>query len=108
MRRYAMRKVKISVAFICGVILTIGISFAVFAKTPEAPKGYPKHNIELIVPFGPGGGSDLFARALAPILEKKLGVSVTVVNRPGANTVVGLNYLISQPADGYTLSELTN
>lgn len=90
------------------VAAAAGGSAAASAAEIKKPANYPSRTIEVTVPFGPGGGADIMARAMAPLLEKRLGVSVAVVNRPGANSIVGMTYLLSQPADGYSLSIITN
>lgn len=81
---------------------------AATAAEIKKPANYPTRTIEMTVPFGPGGGADIFARALAPHMEKRLGVSIAVVNRPGANSVVAMTHLVGQPADGYSISIITN
>lgn len=66
---------------------------------------YPSKPLHLIVPFGAGGGADIFARTLAKAMEQQLGQTIVVDNKPGGSSAVGLAYLMSQPADGYTLIE---
>ncbi len=91
------------------LVLGLGLTAAVAASAQvRKPANYPARSIEMTVPFGPGGGADILARALAPHLEKRLGVSVAVVNRPGANSIVALTHLVGQPADGYSISIVTN
>ena len=68
---------------------------------------WPDRPIELIVGFAPGGGTDLTARALAVFLEKELGGSVVVVNKPGASSAIALAYVARAKPDGYTLA-MTN
>jgi tripartite-type tricarboxylate transporter receptor subunit TctC len=57
----------------------------------------------LIVPFAAGGSTDVQARILAPALERELGVTVNVVNRPGAGSQVGITELVRSRPDGYTV-----
>lgn len=64
---------------------------------------YPDRPIRLVVPTGPGGASDIVARIVADKLQASLHQPVVVENRPGANGNVGAAYVLSQPADGYTL-----
>ncbi len=70
-----------------------------------APVNFPEKGrpITLIVPFGAGGGTDLAARVLAPLLERELGAPVQVVDRPGAGTQKGLTELVRSKPDGYTI-----
>ncbi len=67
---------------------------------------YPTEDITMVVPYDAGGASDLSARTLAAELETELDVSVIVENRSGGAGSVGLDYLASQEADGYTLGYL--
>ncbi|MWB79176.1 tripartite tricarboxylate transporter substrate binding protein [Pseudooceanicola sp. 216_PA32_1] len=64
---------------------------------------YPDRPVTLVVPFSPGGGTDLLARLVSTKLEASLGAPVVVDNRPGASGAVAGAYVMSQPADGYTL-----
>jgi tripartite-type tricarboxylate transporter receptor subunit TctC len=60
--------------------------------------------IRLIVPFVPGGDTDLVARTIAPKLGDALGQQVIVENRPGAGSLIGIEAMLRAPADGYTLA----
>lgn len=65
---------------------------------------YPTRQIELVVPAGPGGLTDLTARAVADYVSKKWGQPILVVNKPGAGNVTGLQYgLMQGKPDGYTV-----
>ena len=61
---------------------------ALLASGP-ARAGYPDHIVKIVVPFAPGGGTDVVARTLAQELAKDLGVSVIIENKPGAGTIIG-------------------
>ncbi len=67
--------------------------------------GYPERPINLIVAYGPGGGTDLVARMLAPYLQKYLGndARIVVLNRPGAGGAIGFTELARAQPDGYTI-----
>lgn len=64
---------------------------------------FPEKALRIIVPFPPGGPADSLARPLAQQLGEKLGQTVVVENRPGANTVIGAQYILNSAADGYTM-----
>ncbi|MGA7663604.1 MAG: tripartite tricarboxylate transporter substrate binding protein [Pseudolabrys sp.] len=67
------------------------------------PAGYPDHPITLIVPYAPGGGNDVLARAVADPMAKILGQPLVVENRGGAGGSVGTRQIAKAPPDGYTL-----
>ena len=69
-----------------------------------AQEKFPTRPIEFIVPWGPGGGADQLARKVAPSLEKELKVSLPVINVAGATGQTGLTKMLTQPADGYSIS----
>jgi tripartite-type tricarboxylate transporter receptor subunit TctC len=71
-----------------------------FARAAEA---YPIKSIRFVMPFPPGGGSDLVARVIAEYLGKRLGQPVVVDNVGGAAGLIGTQAVIHAPADGYTL-----
>ena len=84
--------------FVCGrSVLTFTISGC------AAAQGYPAKNIKLIVPFGPGGPTDLAARLASQIIQSSLGQSVIIENRPGAGGAIGTRAVAAADADGYTL-----
>jgi tripartite-type tricarboxylate transporter receptor subunit TctC len=68
-----------------------------------AEDAYPARPVEVLVPWGPGGGSDQTARMLAKHLETELKTSFPVVNIPGASGVTGTQKLLLSPSDGYSL-----
>jgi len=81
------------------LIATLGALLASSAMAQQ----YPSKPVRLVVPFAPGGGTDLVARAIAQRVTETLGQSVIVDNRAGAGGVVGAEHVAKAPADGYTL-----
>lgn len=69
----------------------------------EAQAAYPDRIIKIVVPFAPGGGTDVVARTLAQEMSKDLGVSVIIENKPGAGTIIGTQAVATSAPDGYTL-----
>src|SRR4051812_9092606 len=66
-------------------------------------QSYPQRPIRLIVPFGPGGGSDFVGRLAAQKLSEQMGQQVVVDNRTGAASLVGTEIVQRAAPDGYTL-----
>lgn len=64
---------------------------------------YPDHTIKIVVPFAPGGGTDVVARALGQEMSRDLGVPVIIENKPGAGTIIGSQAVATSAPDGYTL-----
>jgi tripartite-type tricarboxylate transporter receptor subunit TctC len=81
--------------------LFVGISLALVA--PAKAEDYPSRPIHILVPYAPGGVSDIAARLVGQKLSEALGQSVIVENRPGGNGFIAVAALLRAPADGYTL-----
>src|SRR6185312_4337889 len=79
---------------------------AAFGIAPAQAQGtsYPSRPIELIVPWGPGGGADQLARLISKQLEPMLGQGIPVVNVPGGTGATGMAKLLAAPADGYSMA----
>jgi len=82
--------------FGCLLFFCFGISLVSFAQYPDRP-------IKIIVPFSPGGGTDLVARTLGSIMSEDLQQPIIIENKPGGSTVIGTDALAKSPPDGYTL-----
>lgn len=90
---------KKTLALILAVILVL----ACFAGCGAEEK-FPSRNINMIVPFGAGGATDLICRTLAAEMEKELGVSIAVTNMPGSASAIGTEYVYNEcEHDGYTI-----
>lgn len=84
------------------VTITVAVTPTPTPATPP-PIAWPTRPVTIIVGFGAGGGSDLAARAVAPVLSNLTGVPWTVVNMPGGGGAIAEAYVAEQPADGYTV-----
>lgn len=81
-------------------------ALAVLAAAPihaVQAAGYPEHPVTVVVPYPPGGGADIFGRAIANALQPGLKQTVLVENKPGAGGNIGMAYVARAKADGYTL-----
>jgi len=76
---------------------------ATLAGTAAAQQAWPSKPIRLVVPYAPGGATDLMARVIAPRIGEILGQPVLIDNKPGANTAIGADAVAKSPPDGYTL-----
>lgn len=81
-----------------------GLLCAALAVAPavHSADGYPQKPVRLVVPFSPGGGTDLLARAVSDRLTEVLGASIIVDNRPGAGSTIGTAMVARAAPDGYT------
>lgn len=84
-------------------LASIALSFFFAAVQPVFAQSYPVKPIRMIVPFVPGGATDLVARAISLEMAKTLGQPVLVENRPGNAGAVGADVVAKSPPDGYTL-----
>src|SRR6516225_8632850 len=66
-------------------------------------QAYPTRPVRIIVPFTPGGASDITARLMGQWLSERLGQQFVIDNRPGGGTNIGTEAVVRAPADGYTL-----
>jgi tripartite-type tricarboxylate transporter receptor subunit TctC len=86
-----------------GLFLLLTIVAAGWAGEARSQEKYPSRAIDIIVPFAPGGSTDMTARVVSAYLKKKWGVPVNVVNKPGGNTVPASLEVYTAKPDGYTL-----
>ena len=76
---------------------------AAFAAPLALAQSYPARPIKLVVPFAPGGSSDLTARTLGQKMGEQMGQAIVVENKPGANGAIGIEAVAKSPPDGYTI-----
>lgn len=84
-------------------LLLAGLAGVSLARPAFAQGPWPNRTIRMIVPYTPGAATDAMARLAAQKLQEKLGTTVVVENRPGANGAVGSQAVLQAPADGYTI-----
>ncbi len=94
MRDRGLRRVLKGMAIGLALCCAIGVS---------AQGRYPDRPIRLVIPFAPGGETDIFSRAIAPRLGEVLGGQIVLENRAGATGIVGTDFVAKSRADGHTL-----
>ena len=90
----------ITVARLAGAPLLAVLSALASAAQAQA---YPVKPVRMIVPFAPGGNTDIIARIVAPGMSKALGQQIVIENRGGAGSMIGTDVAAKSPPDGYTL-----
>lgn len=94
---------KLKRRFFCGLILLTSISYSKIGFSDAVVSNFPDKTVTIIVPFPPGGGTDVAARLIAQKLSARWGQSVIVDNKGGAAGMVGSEYVSRAKPDGYTL-----
>jgi putative tricarboxylic transport membrane protein len=95
-------KRKLFYTILLVTFLTLAFTNLIWSQAPK-PKDYPTRAIEVVVQYGAGGGSDIFARSLMMPARGILKVPINVTNLTGGAGVKASTYVLSQPADGYTI-----
>lgn len=99
-----MKKLARCMTFMLGALIVIGLAGPLTAaEMMKKPGGFPERPLTVIVPYGPGGGSDQLSRAMAGPVEKVIGVGIQVVNKPGGGGIAAIPDFMTAPADGYTI-----
>lgn len=80
-----------------------GAAWPAWSQGAPKPAGFPAKPVRIVVPFPAGGAADALARPLGRLLGERIGQSVIIDNKPGANTVIGASNVLAAPADGYSL-----
>jgi tripartite-type tricarboxylate transporter receptor subunit TctC len=89
-------------------VLMVALTALIARPIVAHAQDYPTRNVTILVPFAPGGGTDLLARAYAGILEKKYGKNFIIENRPGGGTTLAATATAHATPDGYTLMQGTS
>jgi len=84
-------------------VLCIALSVLPLTGAAQSTDSYPSRPVKILVPYSPGGATDIIARIVAAKLTESLGQSMVVENRPGASGNLALEAVAKSPADGYTL-----
>ena len=84
------------------VVLVLALCAPAFAAAQAAAQAFPSKPIRMIVPYAPGGATDVLARPIAQRLSEQVGQPVVVENRPGANATIGADHVAKSAPDGYT------
>jgi tripartite-type tricarboxylate transporter receptor subunit TctC len=87
-----------------GLMLAAVVAFA----SPSGAQSWPNKPVKIVVPFGPGGPADVYARILAQELTGVFGQQFIVDDKPGAGAVIGTDIAAKSPPDGYTLLMMSN
>jgi tripartite-type tricarboxylate transporter receptor subunit TctC len=99
-----VKKNKTKILLLSMMFIAAGLMFTESTLPQSAPSNYPAGKpIIMIVPWPPGGATDVTARALAAGLEKEIKTSIQIVNKAGANSQVGMTAILTSKPDGYTL-----
>ncbi len=90
------------------IVLSLFMGLASWAAFAQSAPAKPESPLKLVLPFGPGSGTDIYARMIAQALGQAMGTTVLVDNRPGANGVLAADFVAKAKPDGNTLLLTTN
>lgn len=97
-----MQKILASMLTKCASAFTLATAINAVATMP-ALAAFPERPVRIVVPFAPGGGTDLIARTMGIVMAQELGQPVIIDNKPGGGTIIGTDAVAKSPPDGYTL-----
>lgn len=90
------------------VSLAAAAGFAILCAAPAVAQEWPTRTVKFLVPYGPGGGTDIVSRIIAQQLQEMLGQSFVVENKPGAGSTLGADMVAKSGKDGYIVLVLSN
>lgn len=85
------------------ILKLVACACAGFPLIHASAESWPSKPVTLVVPWPPGGGTDVIARTVATKLQERLGQPIVIDNRPGASGIIGTEFVARAPADGHTL-----
>ncbi len=88
-------------------LVAAGLSLAM-GVGPASAQEWPTRTVKFLVPYGPGGGTDIVSRIIAQQLQETLGQNFVVENKPGAGSTIGADSVAKADKDGYTVLVLSN
>lgn len=90
-----------------GLLIACAVAWLYALATEVVAQPYPSRPIRMIVPFAPGGGTDVTARIVSQKLAEQMGATIVVENRPGAGSIIGTEVVARAAPDGYTLMTIS-
>ena len=90
------------------VLCPLVLLFALVISANSFAQSYPTRTVRVLVPYAPGGGSDILGRMLSPKVSEELGQQFVIDNRPGGNATIGTQMMARAAPDGYTLGVVDN
>ena len=97
-----VQSLRTACAALC-VALAAALPVTALAQSTPTANDYPARAVKIVVPFAPGGATDTLARLTGTSLERRFKQSFIVENKPGGQTLIGVDAVVKSPADGYTL-----
>ena len=90
------------------VLCSLVLLFALVVGANSIAQSYPTRTVRVLVPYAPGGGSDILGRMLSPKVSEELGQQFVIDNRPGGNATIGTQMTARAAPDGYTIGVVDN